>query len=124
MAKTTKNNEMEVKKKAIIEAYAKTYGNVTETCKIVGINRSTYYDWLKDDLEFKMAIDNVEPEEQFVDFVENALHQKIKDGDTTAIIFALKTKGKKRGYVEKTEHEIDGKISAIKIIRETSTPLS
>ena len=31
------------------------------------------------------------------------LHKQIKDGSTAATIFLLKTKGKKRGYVERQE---------------------
>ena len=65
--------------------------------------KSKHYTWLREDSEFKSAIEALEPEEIFLDFVENALTQKISKGDTTAIIFALKTKGKKRGYQERTE---------------------
>jgi hypothetical protein len=90
---------MELKRKAFLEAYKKTFGNISISCEKIGINRGTYYNWIKDE-EFKKEVDNIEPDEAFVDFAEFALLNKIKDGDTTAIIFTLKTKGKKRGYIE------------------------
>lgn len=102
---------MSPKKKAFIEAYKKSFGNITVSAKTADINRSTYYDWMRDDPEFKKAIDNTEPDELFVDFAENALAKKVQSGDTTAIIFSLKTRGKKRGYVEKQEIEHSGNIT-------------
>ena len=47
--------------------------------------------------------------EDYLDFVETELHNKIKAGDVEAIIFYLKTHGKHRGYVETQEFEIEGK---------------
>ena len=94
---------MDLKKKAVIKAYQQAFGNISMACKAADISRVQYYTWLREDSEFKSAIEALEPEEIFLDFVENALTQKISKGDTTAIIFALKTKGKKRGYQERTE---------------------
>jgi hypothetical protein len=90
-------------KKTFIEAYARSFGNVLVSCKTIGIARQTYYNWLKADPEFAKEIEEIEPQERFLDFLEGKLVEKINNGDTTSIIFALKTKGKKRGYVERQE---------------------
>lgn len=93
----------ELQKKAVLEALESSLGVVSEAVKIVGIHRATFYEWLKNDPEFKTEVDNIN--ETAIDCAETALYRKIKSGDTTAIIFYLKTKGKKRGYVEKSEVE-------------------
>lgn len=92
-----------MQKKAFIEAYQKSFGNVLVSCKAIGIARQTYYNWIEKDPEFKKDIEAVEPHERFLDFLEGKLVEKINKGDTTSIIFALKTRGKKRGYVERQE---------------------
>lgn len=100
-------------KKAFIDAYQKTYGNISEACKAVGISRGTYYNWKAADEEFAKTLSELEPEEVFVDLLENKLVEKINQGDTIALIFALKTKGKKRGYVEKQQIEHSGQARVI-----------
>ena len=41
-----------------------------------------------------------------IDLAESKLMENIEDNDNTSIIFFLKTKGKKRGYIEKQEVEV------------------
>ena len=41
--------------------------------------------------------------ESMLDTAESVLYRKILDGDTTALIFFLKTQGKSRGYIERQE---------------------
>ncbi len=98
MAAKKDNN---TKKAAFIKAYQKAFGNISEACKAAHITRQTYYNWFKSDLEFKEAIKTIEPEEQFLDFLESQAVERIKNGSDSVLIFALKSKGKKRGWIEK-----------------------
>jgi len=111
MGKDTNSNR-KIRKKAFIETFKKTFGNVSQTCKVLELDRSTYYKWLKEDEDFKNEIETVEPKELFLDFTESKLVEKINTGDTTAIIFTLKTKGKSRGYIERKEIEHQGGIES------------
>ena len=85
----------------MIEALEKSLGVVTTACKQVGICRQTHYDWYNEDSEYKKAVDGIA--DVALDFAESMLHQQIKNKDTAATIFYLKTKGKKRGYIERKE---------------------
>ena len=100
----TKSN---INKKAMIDAMSKTLGIVTSACKAVGITRQTHYRWMKEDPEYKAQIEELD--NVALDFAESSLHKQIKDGNTTATIFYLKTKGKRRGYVERQEVDNVGK---------------
>ncbi len=93
-------NKTEQHKKALIEALEKTLGIVTTACIQVGIGRTTFYEYCKDP-EFKLQVDSID--NIALDFAESGLHKKIKEGNIAAIIFYLKTKGKKRGFVERQE---------------------
>lgn len=97
----TKSNK--IKKQAFLEKMKATLGNITASCEAVDINRCTYYKWINKDPKFKEEIDNLA--EMSIDFAESQLKKQIKDGDTTATIFYLKTKGRRRGYSERVEIE-------------------
>ena len=118
MSKNTENNTTKVttvtsstKKDNFLKALKNNLGNISQACKSSKISRQTYYRWIDDDVEFEEQCKNVE--ESLLDLAENRLLEKIDKYDTTSIIFFLKTKGKKRGYVEKQEFELQKPISEI-----------
>lgn len=112
--------DSEKTKEDILAALEANHGIVTVACNSIGLARSTFYNWVNTDPDFKAAVDEIQ--EVAIDFVESKLFEKIngvavKKGETddgedivydvppsdTAIIFYLKTKAKKRGYIERTE---------------------
>jgi len=93
-------NKTEQHKKAVLEALEKSLGVVTTACKKVGIGRTQFYNWLKDDEVFAKQVKDIE--NIALDFVESKLFENIRDGKTSETIFYLKTKGN-RGYVERQE---------------------
>lgn len=99
-------NKTEQHKKAILEALEKSLGVVTTACKSVGVGRTTFYGWYDSDEVFKKAVDDIA--NVTLDFAESQLHKQIKEGSTAATIFYLKTKGKKRGYIEITKLQHEG----------------
>jgi hypothetical protein len=91
------------KKRAFVETMVKAFGNISQSCNAIGINRRTYYNWMESDPIFHEIISGGEFEEMLLDFAESQLVKNIAKGDIASTIFLLKTKGKKRGYVERTE---------------------
>ena len=101
------NQQNPTLKKAMLEALEKSLGIVSTAAKMVGIDRSTHYAWLKADEEYKSAVNSIQ--DSVLDFAESHLYKLVKDGNPAATIFFLKTKGKKRGYIERQEIEVTEK---------------
>ena len=102
-----KLDNLDTKKGAMIEALDKSLGIVSTACKMVDISRQTHYNWMKDDPEYKKAVDAIQ--DGVLDFAESHLYKLVKEGNPAATIFFLKTKGKKRGYIERQEIEVQEK---------------
>ena len=83
-------------KKKLIEALEKSLGIVTEACEKAQLSRTQFYKWYKEDKEFKKQVDSIDG--KFIDFAETHLKEQIKNNNTQATIFYLKTRGRKRGY--------------------------
>ena len=95
---------MKVSIKRVVEAYNKKGCNISATCAALGISRQSFYNY-KDSSE-KLREQLEEADEARLDFAESKLMEHINDGDVTSLIFFLKTKGKARGYVERTENVV------------------
>lgn len=94
---------LSLKKKMLVAALIKSFGNITQACDVVKIGRRTYHHWMKVDPIFREVIESEEFEEQKKDFAELTLMQNIQSKKEISTIFFLKTKAKDRGYVEKIE---------------------
>ena len=90
-----------VKQKNLLSALKTSMGNVTMACHSVGVGRTTYYLWLKENPLFKEQVDEIE--EIVLDWAESKLYEQIEKGNIAANIFYLKCQGKDRGWTEKYE---------------------
>ena len=93
--------ELEQRKQTFLEIYQKKGGIIYLACEAANVGRTTYYEWMKRDPQFAAAIKELD--DYLLDFTESKLMAKIQSGNLTAMIFYLKCKGKKRGWVERQE---------------------
>ena len=98
------NKSEQLKKEQLLQALTKSLGIVSTACASVGMSRTTYYKYYNEDDDFKTLVDDIS--DVAIDFAESKLFDLMREGHPTAIIFYLKTKGKKRGYVEKQELDL------------------
>ena len=100
-------------KQKFLELLSKNAGNVSRACKSMNINRRTYYNWMEKEESFRFVVEEIQ--ESLIDNAESELQKLIKDGNTAAILFFLKTKAKSRGYIERQEQDITSKGEKISI---------
>lgn len=102
-------------KERFLENLKNAGGIIYVACENTGISRSKYYGWLKNDPSFAERCDEVK--EAQIDYVESKLMGLINASDTTATIYYLKTKGRKRGWSEKqpqqTQEEVQQPVAAL-----------
>ena len=87
-------------------------GNYSLIAQRCGVVRSTITLYFKSHPDLKKLADN--EREKIVDLAEAKLPQRISEGSDTLIWKVLSTKGKERGYGEKTELEHSGQINTNK----------
>lgn len=95
-------------KRAVLEAYAKKFGNVRASCKAAGVSRQTFYNWKRDDASFAAALEAIDPVNELLDLAEKQLIAKLQDGDLKAVTFVLETKGAARGWTKTANVAVSG----------------
>ena len=85
----------------LLQALSNTSGIVSSACKAANVSRMTYYRWYNEDPDFREKADDIKELQK--DFAESLILKKMKEGDTTMIIFYAKTQMKDRGYTERKE---------------------
>jgi predicted DNA-binding transcriptional regulator AlpA len=104
-------------KKELVVALRKHLGIISSACEVLGVSRTTYYKYYNEDEAFRNEVDTIG--EHTLDFVESKLFDLINNGNVAATIFYMKTKGKRRGYIERQEVEHNtNNITGIRLISE------
>lgn len=81
------------KRERFLEAYDLTCGNVSASCRVSGIPRRTYYNWLKskspEHVEFRRLLAEIIPGQRLGDMAELVLLCHLKMGSLDAAKFVL-----------------------------------
>ena len=108
--RTNRTSPLSDDQEALLKALFDSRGIVTEACRKTGNSRDTHYRWMKENEAYAEAYASIE--DSAIDFVEGMMFERIEDGSDGLIKFYLATKGKKRGYIERTEVEHSGKVES------------
>src|SRR5262245_56331146 len=96
-----------LKTKDLAAAIRESKGNVARAARALGCSRQAILYHVKRSAQLREMLDDYR--EGRVDEAESRLDDALESGESWAVMFTLKTLGRKRGYVEKTEHEHSGK---------------
>lgn len=128
-------------KERMIAALEKSLGIITNACSLSKIGRTTFYEWMQSDPEFRARVNAID--EIAKDYVEGALFRLIKGAqvpedkifvnskgkktvvktvkiyppDGESVRFYLMTKAKDRGFIKSMEIELPEAITKIAITR-------
>lgn len=88
-----------IPRKAIVSALRRTKGNIAAAAETIGCSRMTLWRRCQAEPKLQRIVD--ECRETVLDYVESALDKAAVAGDPWAVMFKMRTIGRKRGYVEK-----------------------
>lgn len=98
--KKTVKSTLTEKQRAFLVVLREELGVVSRAAERYNLHRNTHYLWMKNPA---YAAEVADIEEDCLDLVEFKNMENILAGDVQSILHYLKTKGRKRGYGEKTD---------------------
>ena len=92
----------------LLEAITKSCNNMSVVAEMFNVSRVILYRWLSEVPGDEKVIEEARKaaNERFLDIAENALLKNVRKGKETSIIYTLNTRGRERGYGNRTEHTI------------------
>jgi len=81
------------------------HGNIAAVARALGIDRAALWRRIEANASLKAIKQDIK--ESFLDDIVMILEEKALAGSTPEIIFYLKTQGRRRGYSERREHQLD-----------------
>lgn len=100
-----KTDKLTKAQKEFITVLRNSSCNISVACGKMNISRQTFYVWKKNNPTFAESVSELE--ESLIDYAETKLMENIRDGKESSIFFFLKTRGKKRGYIETVENNVN-----------------
>lgn len=85
----------------VIAAIDELNGNLAAVAKKFKVSRSVLFAYIERHPELKQTINDVL--EAQVDMAESSLYRAVLNGEAWAVQFFLKTRGKRRGYIERSD---------------------
>lgn len=89
-------NYKKAKMDSFLREFERSHWNITKACKAIGLDRRTYYDWLKHCPKFREKLN--EQQEAILDKAESVLHKQLDDDNVSVAQYILEKRGKRRGY--------------------------
>lgn len=94
------------RKKAMLIALEKHLNIVASAAREIKLDRGTHYEWFKVDKDYRKAVKELD--NLVLDFAESTLHKGMIKGNPLLIMFYLKCKARKRGYIDNQQVEVKG----------------
>lgn len=113
--------DMDRMKEKFLIILDKHKGIIANACKQLELPLKTLNKWRKEDSDFDERIQLIK--EVQLDYVEDALMKQIKQGNTQAILYYLRTQGKSRGWGDERSSKVDVGLSSKEFKLEFGDPL-
>lgn len=102
------NQGKRARQNLFVHAWVHADFDASEACRVMGVSKRTLDSWLASDPDFAELVDEVEWHKD--NFYEGAFVRLVKAGDSAAVLHAVKSRLRHKGYDTKTVIEHQGSV--------------